>query len=1232
MPKRPSLETEDDGDASSSPRASKRRVSPESDGEEFELQDGLEEQEENDDEQEVMGDEEQGASSTPRNNDDDEYNPATESPAKQSGAEEEYNQDEQEDAIAQELGDEAQDMDDDHPRSKARRDSPLVHRPKNKPRVNVPAEAGIIKNIYLENFMCHRKLSIDFCPNANFVNGANGSGKSAILAAIQICLGATAKRTGRGRNMRELIRDYNSTNAPAYAKVRVSLANGGSDGYKQDVYGNVITVERTISNGAGFSGYKLLDANGKEKSRDRHELYEMLDHLNIQVENPVSVLSQEEAKTFIHGNEKEKYKFFMKATELERISCKHAETSDEISNLTVQCDKMKKILLDDNSRVIALKKKWEQHRAVDKLELKVQELVVKMAWAKYWDVEKQYQGAKADKERMDEKAKKKMAELTQAEELASQPDTEHDRLTERIQELVREGQAATKAKRDLEDELREAEAPKKQLLRQLDRLKRARLDNGKKLSAAQKRLESKRKEILDNANNSDEAKITALLQEKEAELANAKAQSDQLNESLNTSRREYEEAEPQVEQARAMVSNREEDLRRVSQRLEGLNRADGDEFAALGRNVKKVFSQVVQLQKQGKFQGHVVGPVAKYLKVAAGKEAYAKLAERALGFKALDKFIVTNDHDRVLLQKIRVNCGCSQDCEIIQTYSNARFNVPASPAAGIETVATVLSISDDLVFNTLVDMYSIDQKALALDKKASEEGLLITQANGQQSIKGNINEVYFAPRGDIWTIRGGFLSLMSNERPLTLTIGTDKSAAIASTKVEMTTINEELKKIRHDLSRLDAHHTELQRVWNTHRKQQQANAKAIGNLTSKIAELKDDLDCLDNAAIDTRIEEEEVAEAESEIEQIRADEEKTQAELEDLTPHLEEISSRLAELNQRNDHILKDMGETQNRLTNLLETQTQQQGMVDRYKLKLAQYEEMLAKHQDAIDKWNEELLKALYKARIVHHQYAKMVEGNAEAMFTLSQAPPDDEVLEEIEPVPVGDKGVEYYRNKVKRAQEKVDQERKKQRINDENPEEAHQKYIQAKENLVEKTNKIKAMDEHISCLTKDILKRKHLWREFLFHLKTVTKAHFHSMLSMNNYSGTLEFDDGEQKLDLIVEKRENTGASQRDMKGLSGGERSYTTICLLNALGENLETPFRILDEFDVYLDPQNRQLVLGVLIHTAKVLLHRQFIFITPQDLSSIKVDNLVRIFKLDAPERRDKAGGPVQQTLD
>jgi hypothetical protein len=43
--------------------------------------------------------------------------------------------------------------------------------------VGKPAEAGIIQKIYVENFMCHKKMSADLCRNVNFIYGQNGSGK-----------------------------------------------------------------------------------------------------------------------------------------------------------------------------------------------------------------------------------------------------------------------------------------------------------------------------------------------------------------------------------------------------------------------------------------------------------------------------------------------------------------------------------------------------------------------------------------------------------------------------------------------------------------------------------------------------------------------------------------------------------------------------------------------------------------------------------------------------------------------------------------------------------------------------------------------------------------------------------------------------------------------------------------------------------------------------------------------
>ena len=588
----------------------------------------------------------------------------------------------------------------------ARRPDLSHHRATHPKNTSTPAEAGLIKSIYLENFMCHRKLSVDLNSNVNFIHGDNGSGKSAILAAIQICLGSNARRTGRARNLKELIRDKGP-----YAKVRVSLTNGGSDGYKQDVYGNVIQIERTISSGSGggggFHGTKLLSAAGKECSRSRKELAELLDHLNIQVDNPVSVLDQEEAKKFLTGHARDKYNFFMKATELERISAKHADAVEEIHKLNQQHDKMKASLNEECQRVDRLKQTWRQHQELEKLQEKVQSFLAKAAWAKYTKHQQAYEQSVAAKDKMTTKAQAKLQELEQAQLAVSQSQsgqgqTQHDLLQERIGDLIQEGQAAAQRKQDLEDTLREAEHPKKTMARQIDALARSYRDNKKKLAACQQRLAAKRDEILAKANNSEEARLTAILQDQESKLEQARSKTESLNEQLGNTRREYEELQPKVEQAKDAVKNLEGRIYHATKQLERLEQAgSGDEFAALGRNVKKVHDMVQKCVQQKKFRGPVVGPIAKYIKIAPGKEQFAKIAELALGTRSLDKFVVTCDEDRVLLQSIREKCGCRQDCGIYQTHNDPRFNIPEPPSEGIETVATVLAISHDLVFNIL---------------------------------------------------------------------------------------------------------------------------------------------------------------------------------------------------------------------------------------------------------------------------------------------------------------------------------------------------------------------------------------------------------------------------------------------------------------------------------------------------------------------------------------------------
>jgi chromosome segregation ATPase len=183
-------------------------------------------------------------------------------------------------------------------------------------------------------------------------------------------------------------------------------------------------------------------------------------------------------------------------------------------------------------------------------------------------------------------------------------------------------------------------------------------------------------------------------------------------------------------------------------------------------------------------------------------------------------------------------------------------------------------------------------------------------------------------------------------------------------------------------------------------------------------------------------------------------------------------------------------------------------------------------------------------------------------------------------------------------------------------------------------KLKQIQEIEQHLESLFQDLKARQTRWCEFRDLIARKTSIKFDEILNLKGSSGELVFNDKLETLELVVQKDSaDANSQQKDVNALSGGERSYTTIALLMALGESLETPFRIMDEFDIFLDPANRTIVLEQLIQMGKDMPHRQFIFITPQDVSNVKRDDpMLVVHKMRKPERIEVAGAPQQQTLD
>lgn len=87
------------------------------------------------------------------------------------------------------------------------RSTQALHEKNSRRQENVAAEHGIIERVDCYNFMCHEHFSVELGPLINFIVGKNGSGKSAILTALTLCLGGKASATNRGQSLKSFVKE-----------------------------------------------------------------------------------------------------------------------------------------------------------------------------------------------------------------------------------------------------------------------------------------------------------------------------------------------------------------------------------------------------------------------------------------------------------------------------------------------------------------------------------------------------------------------------------------------------------------------------------------------------------------------------------------------------------------------------------------------------------------------------------------------------------------------------------------------------------------------------------------------------------------------------------------------------------------------------------------------------------------------------------------------------------------
>ncbi|KAG8879363.1 Structural maintenance of chromosomes protein 6 [Tulasnella sp. 332] len=125
----------------------------------------------------------------------------------------------------------------------------------------------------LAEFLAHGNLFAEL--NPKYTDFSSG-GKSAIIAASTIVLGAKTVLTGRVSKFKGLV---NNRSGATKAEVTIQLNNYGPDGYKADVFGNSMFNTRKLGL-TGSSDYVVANFNNKTIEKSVVEIKRIAEHLS----------------------------------------------------------------------------------------------------------------------------------------------------------------------------------------------------------------------------------------------------------------------------------------------------------------------------------------------------------------------------------------------------------------------------------------------------------------------------------------------------------------------------------------------------------------------------------------------------------------------------------------------------------------------------------------------------------------------------------------------------------------------------------------------------------------------------------------------------------------------------------------------------------------------------------------------------------------------------------------
>lgn len=1035
--------------------------------------------------------------------------------------------------------------------------------------------AGYIKKIVLRNFMCHENFEMEFGPRLNFIVGNNGSGKSAILTAITVGLGAKASETNRGNSLKDLIK-----NGCYSTKITITLNNSAYGAYNPGVYGDEIIIERTIKRD-GPASFSLKTENGKEISHKKKDIQVIIDYFSIPISNPMCFLSQDAARSFLTASTaQDKYNHFMKGTLLMDINnnLEHAKRTclSANENMSLHLENLK-LLKKDYEDAKKLVRQLDQTSTLNEDKRLLQG---KSCWI---DVE---YNQKSVKKRENDiiTIQKKLKELGESSQKRNAKIARYDadnRIdTEEIQKQNEEWKVKDQRHQEVKDQLREVRHSFDMTKENVNEAENKIKECNKKISDLDKNINHLKEEIKKRMGGDKE--------QMRVDMDNLIKKNDELNDLMNILSSEIQDLE---NKQRTVNRRRDEELKQIDttvyrnrQELKKIREGNVSFLSNFDSRMETLLQQIQH--NKNRFKTIPIGPLGNYVTVKDNHREWAPDIQKVLS-STLSSFVVSCPEDNRTLRQLIKSCGIRSNITITTYRKFEKYNIDSGRAqSNYPAIIDTLEFSKPELREVFIDLNSIEKVILIRDHNAARNFLKTNPRNVKMALSKSINNNNFG-----FQLSGGYrLDSVSYEQNRKLKVGSvaDDGASYLEEQIKDATDMKQQVSNNYD-SEMSEYKSKIHDKKKIHK---DCNYNLREN-TKNITRLRINLERTEDTGVLTSKENEKEKQEQAIV--------GYQSAIDGLNAELSQLKEQAIPIKNNYDATKKDLAETSfliQQLTDKIEIRQR----------KIQKHKEDINFCEDKKDQYNNDILKI--KDNIdrlqegINIQRENAIKFATEEEVSQHDLPNDQEEIKKL--LKKIDRMIKETESRLGMTQADI--------LNH---------FATIKDQYKESYGKYRTIDEALVVLHESIDNRYQNYYHLKKHTCFEADMDFRKSIRIRNFAGNLVFIEDTKSLEIYILTPDDEKA--RNVDTLSGGEKSFSQMALLLATWKPMRSRIIALDEFDVFMDQVNRKIGTALIVKKLKDSTRTQTIIITPQDIGKIAdIDKSgVQIHKMKDPERHNNS---------